>query len=259
MARKRMIDPHIWEDPSFNNLSIEARLLFIGMISNADDYGYLRGDPGSLKRLIFGFDETTKEKIEELLEEIASMKNIHFFTNDKETYAHFIRWNDYQKQQANRMQASVYPSCSNCVADAEQMPKEVKLSKVKSSKAIDKSIGIDAKEEKVAKAYGDTQVNQVLEEFKSRIGQISSDSRPRQVAQNVRQLITSFIKHNDERFLRLRGDPLTFDYVHNRAWDWYMQKDYASSTEKLVTFKDKMKVYLDSVAEQLEKEDHEQT
>lgn len=147
-----MIDPHIWEDPSFNKLSLQARLLFIGMISHADDDGYLRGDIGSLKRLILGFDEVSKEEIGNWLHEITiSIKNIHFFEHNKEFYCHFLKWNYYQKQREDRMQASSYPLCTKCIANvrqvpdkcqtsAGQLPAEVKLSKVKLSKV---SIHVD--------------------------------------------------------------------------------------------------------------------
>ena len=39
MARRRMIDPNFWESEDVSRLSLFARLLFIGMISNADDEG----------------------------------------------------------------------------------------------------------------------------------------------------------------------------------------------------------------------------
>ncbi len=131
MARKRMIDPHIWEDPAFNRLSRDARLLFIGMISNADDEGYVRGDTGSLKRLVFGFEEITLQQIEGWLEELSHIKTLHFYVVDEEQYAHFLKWNEYQKQQKDRIQASTYPKCSKCVADDNQVITEVKLSKEK--------------------------------------------------------------------------------------------------------------------------------
>ena len=126
-----MIDPHIWEDPDFNKLSHQARFLFIGMISNADDIGYLRGDAGSLKRLIFGFDEIKKEKIEEWIQEIKKMRNVHFYQSNNEQYAHFLKWDIYQKQQKDRIQPSVYPMCSICIASAKQVPTKDKSSKVK--------------------------------------------------------------------------------------------------------------------------------
>lgn len=128
MARKRMLSPTIWEDPSFNKLGIGARLLFIGMISNADDEGYLRGDEGSLRRLVFGFDNLAPELMHEWIEELHNFKNLHFYTVADEEYAHFINWNKYQKQQQDRIQESEYPKCSKCLATAKQVPPKDKLS-----------------------------------------------------------------------------------------------------------------------------------
>lgn len=128
MARKRMISPNIWEDPSFNKLSITARLAFIGMISNADDEGFLRGDLGSLKRLVFGFDLI----IEDLnwYDDIKKYKNLHFYEVDGEVYVHLLNWDKYQVQQRERIQKTLYPKCITCLADAKQMlTEESKLSK----------------------------------------------------------------------------------------------------------------------------------
>ena len=120
-----MIHPLIWEDPSFNKLSRDARLLFIGMISNADDEGYIRGDAGSLKRLVFGFDYLEVKEIENWRKELELVNNIHFYKLGNEEYAHFLKWKTYQKQQKDRIQATTYPLCSKCVAGVKQVRKEV--------------------------------------------------------------------------------------------------------------------------------------
>lgn len=136
MARKRMISPTIWEDPTFNKLTRDARLVFIGCISNADDDGYLRGDFGSLKRLIFGFEE---DGLSSWYDEIKKYKNLHFFDKDGETYVHLLNWDKYQLQRDDRKQPSIYPKCDRCRADVRQVTAEVsKLSKeVKLSKPAD--------------------------------------------------------------------------------------------------------------------------
>ena len=108
-----MIHPAIWEDPGFNILSIKARLLFIGMFSNADDEGRMRADAGSLKRLVFGFDdEITRADVQEMIQEIEKLDSIHFYNADGESYAHFTKWEVYQKLQKDRIQDSLLPMCS---------------------------------------------------------------------------------------------------------------------------------------------------
>jgi hypothetical protein len=127
MARKRMISPTIWEDPEFNRLSVKARLAFIGLISNADDDGYLRGDYRSLRRLIFGFDDVDDEQ---WLAELKQLDTLHFFEKNSESFVHMLNWEKHQNQRPDRRQPSVYPMCDKCPSNVRQMPAEVsKLSK----------------------------------------------------------------------------------------------------------------------------------
>jgi hypothetical protein len=135
MARKRMIDPNIWEDPDFASLTLEARILFIGMISNADDEGYLRGHAGSIKRLVFGFDDITTDATQLLIKEIAdTLHSVHIYESAGQTYIHLSNWFKYQKQQKDRIVPSLFPNCSKCVASAKQTLTEVRLEEVKLSR-----------------------------------------------------------------------------------------------------------------------------
>lgn len=56
MARKRMIDPSFWVDEKLGSLPPVVRLLFMGLISQADDDGRLNGHPSLVKSLIFPYD-----------------------------------------------------------------------------------------------------------------------------------------------------------------------------------------------------------
>ena len=57
MPRRRMIDPEIWFNEKFAKLPDPARLLFIGIFSNADDDGRLQASPKYLKAHIFPYDD----------------------------------------------------------------------------------------------------------------------------------------------------------------------------------------------------------
>lgn len=124
-----MINPTIWEDPDFYGKSRDARLAFIGMVSHADDEGYIRGDYKSLRRLIFGFEDSENSA---WYEEMKSFKNLHFYQVNGEMFAHFVKWHEHQIQQKDRIQKTTYPKvCSKCLASDKQMLKEgSKLSKV---------------------------------------------------------------------------------------------------------------------------------
>jgi hypothetical protein len=57
MPRIRSIKPEIFISPQVMNLSRDARLLFIGLITQADDEGRGTADPRKLKAAIFGGDD----------------------------------------------------------------------------------------------------------------------------------------------------------------------------------------------------------
>lgn len=98
MARRRMIDPGIWSDPTIGELSIAARLLFIGMVSLADDEGRIDLNVRYLRKEVFGYDDLTVADVCVLLSEIrAKCKNIQTYEVDEREYAVFITWSRYQK------------------------------------------------------------------------------------------------------------------------------------------------------------------
>lgn len=53
MARRRMIDPNIWQSEDFSKLSTLAKLVFIGLFSQADDEGRGRAKPIYIKSILF--------------------------------------------------------------------------------------------------------------------------------------------------------------------------------------------------------------
>ena len=70
VARKRMIDPGIWQSEDFGHLSTLAKLVFIGLFSQADD-GRGRGKAQYIKNTLFPYDEeTTSADIKRAFDEI---------------------------------------------------------------------------------------------------------------------------------------------------------------------------------------------
>lgn len=96
MARKRMIDPNIWSDEGFLELSFPARLLFIGMVSNADDEGRGIANPKSLKARIFPADEITLAEVDELKKSIKNHTHVVFFEKEGCQYYALEKWETYQ-------------------------------------------------------------------------------------------------------------------------------------------------------------------
>lgn len=121
MARKRMLDPQFWGDKNINKLTIAARYMFLGIISNADDDGYIEAELSQLKRLIFGFDFDKDVEIEEAYNQLKSYKNLHFYEVDGDVFAHLVNWEEYQTQREERRVISKLPKCTVCqMSDTRQ-------------------------------------------------------------------------------------------------------------------------------------------
>jgi len=97
--RKRMIDPSFWDDAEVGSLSISARLLFIGLISHADDEGRGVADTRSIRKTMFGFDmDVTVDNVQAWLDEIAvKVRNVQFYQSDNRQYYCLMNWSRYQK------------------------------------------------------------------------------------------------------------------------------------------------------------------
>lgn len=98
MARKRMIDPNIWQSEDFGKLSTLAKLVFIGIFSNADDEGRGRANPTYLKSILFPYEESIRSAdIDKTLSEISSNMSVVFYSCDGSNYYSLTKWYDWQK------------------------------------------------------------------------------------------------------------------------------------------------------------------
>lgn len=97
MARQRMIQPEIWIDSGFLEMSDRARLLWIGMISFADDEGRGQGSSKSLKAAIFPGDDISSTDVDALKAEVAKHVRVEFYDVDGQTYYQIEKWSQYQK------------------------------------------------------------------------------------------------------------------------------------------------------------------
>jgi len=142
MARKRMIDPSIWSDESFGSLSSGAKILFIGLFSNADDEGRILANPAYLKATVFMYDTVTLDIIKtKRTEVIEKMSSVILYEVDGKEYIQLSRWEEYQKQQKDRIQPSKLPMLADAkqmlskrVASAKQVLTQYSISKDKISK-----------------------------------------------------------------------------------------------------------------------------
>lgn len=95
--RIRTIKPEFWDSASMGRISREARLLFIGMWSLADDSGKLRGDSRFLASRLFPYDEDAKSKITSWVRELVTLGSIIPYRVDDDEYIMIPGWLKHQK------------------------------------------------------------------------------------------------------------------------------------------------------------------
>ena len=98
MARKRMVDPNIWQSEDFGKLSNLAKIVFIGLFSLADDEGRGRANPMYLKSSLFPYNEDLRSTdIEKTLFEISSNMSVIFYSYNGSNYYELLSWDVFQK------------------------------------------------------------------------------------------------------------------------------------------------------------------
>ncbi len=96
MARKRMIDPSFWTDEKLGECSIQERLLFMGLISNADDEGYGRANPKLLRSLVFPYDDLRASDLEKWLSHLGGLKLVVLYTVNGQAYYYLPSFTKHQ-------------------------------------------------------------------------------------------------------------------------------------------------------------------
>jgi hypothetical protein len=96
MSRKRMISPDIWTDDGFLALDCPQRLLFVGLISHADDDGRGSAAPRALKAKVFPADAYSDDDIEAMCEAIQQHTRARFYEVGGTRYYQLDRWAQHQ-------------------------------------------------------------------------------------------------------------------------------------------------------------------
>jgi hypothetical protein len=97
MARIRTIKPEYWSDERMATVSLEARLLFLGLLNLADDEGRLRGHPALIRGALFPYDNLNNAQVDGWLEELAASGRIQRYRVDGESYVWVRNFEKHQK------------------------------------------------------------------------------------------------------------------------------------------------------------------
>jgi len=107
---RRMIDTNTLEDKGFRSLSDKGRLMWFGLILNADDYGRGYADCQSLKNKTFPHNHISLRNVEKIRSELKkTMKNVKFYRIKGEEFYQLLRWKVYQNIRPDRIKASKIP------------------------------------------------------------------------------------------------------------------------------------------------------
>lgn len=106
MARIRTIKPDLWADELLGSLGIAERLLFVGLISNADDEGRMRAAPAFVRSTVFPYDEDlTVADVDTMLTSLHHAGRIKLY-GDGQRYlevTHFTRHQRVPKPQPSKI------------------------------------------------------------------------------------------------------------------------------------------------------------
>lgn len=97
MARTRTIKPEFWDDEKLSNCSRDARLIFIGLWNNSDDYGVVKGSHLWLRNKILPYDNVNQKLFSKWLHELESGKFIIPFDKSGEKFYFIKSFLKYQK------------------------------------------------------------------------------------------------------------------------------------------------------------------
>lgn len=129
MPRQRAINPEFWVDDTLSNISLNARLFYIGTWNFSDDYGVIEFSLPKLKVQIFPYDDV---KIQPLVEELVIAHRLIEFEAENKKWLYiknFLKWQKVEKPSKKRNPVYLLPDSSPTIP--LPVVSEVKRSKVK--------------------------------------------------------------------------------------------------------------------------------
>lgn len=135
MARIRTIKPDFWTDERLVECSPSARLLFLGMLNFADDYGNLRRSSKKLHLQILPNDDVDCEA---LLQELMEQEVVVEYDVCGETYLHIKGFLQHQKIDKPSKSQIPAPEISESAREHSESPREELLRKGKGREKEDK-------------------------------------------------------------------------------------------------------------------------
>jgi len=96
MARGRMIHTRIWRSETLCSYGLRERLLWIGLVTNADDQGRGRAHPGLVRADIFPLEDVPLADIEQALRQFSADDMLILYQDGTKQLYQVANWWDYQ-------------------------------------------------------------------------------------------------------------------------------------------------------------------
>lgn len=97
MARIRSIKPTFWSDDRVAELSRDARLLTLGLISCADDEGRFLASTAAISGSVFPHDDLPATKVRRWLDEVEQSGIVRLYSVNRREYGAFPNWGKHQR------------------------------------------------------------------------------------------------------------------------------------------------------------------
>jgi DNA replication protein DnaT len=107
MPRIRTIKPTFWSDEAVANLTRDARLLALGLISFADDEGRFLASPAAIAGYIYPHDVVPPARVRRWLAEVQSTGIVLLYTANGLEYGMFPNYRKHQR--ISHPQPSTFP------------------------------------------------------------------------------------------------------------------------------------------------------
>jgi hypothetical protein len=92
------VKPELFSSFTMSFVSIPARFLFVGLLTEADDAGRLMDSPKKLCGILFPHDDdVTERKVTQWLNELVEAGCINRYSAGQGRYLHFPNWEDHQR------------------------------------------------------------------------------------------------------------------------------------------------------------------
>jgi hypothetical protein len=111
MPRIRTIRPDAFRSLSLAAVPVEARWLFAGLWTEADDAGIVRDHAGLIRSALFPLDGFSDEQIDEWLQQLADVGSVCRYDVGGHRFLHMPGWSH---QKINRPTPSTLPGCPKC-------------------------------------------------------------------------------------------------------------------------------------------------